>query len=285
VLASLAKLAPPDAAALLITHLEADDIGVRQAAAVALATLRPPEGAGALAEAYRRGQSDLSYVARAAALSSLTSYGAEAARPTLEAALADKDWAVRIRAADLLRELKQDLDTVETTRAIRPAPSRYPPEFYSTPRLTRPAVSTQAFIDTDYGSIQLELAVLDAPLTVENFVDLARRGFYDGLLFHRVVPNFVVQSGDPRGDGEGGPGHTIRDELNEQAYIRGTVGMALDWRDTGGSQFFITHSPQPHLDGRYTVFGRVIGGIEIVDQIKPGDTIHRIRIWDGTVTD
>ena len=88
------------------------------------------------------------------------------------------------------------------------------------------------------------------PLTVENFVTLARNGFFDGLTIHRVVPDFVVQAGDPRGDGEGGPGYTIRDELNERPYLRGTVGMALDWADTGGSQFFITHSPQPHLDAQ-----------------------------------
>ena len=85
----------------------------------------------------------------------------------------------------------------------------------------------------------------------------ARRNFLGGTALHRVVPDFVVQDGDPRGDGEGGPGYTIRDEINQRPYLRGTVGMALDWEDTGGSQFFITHAPQPHLDGRYTVFGRV----------------------------
>ena len=121
-------------------------------------------------------------------------------------------------------------------------------------------MSTQFYIDTDRGTIQFELAVLDAPLTVDNFVALARRGFFDGLSFHRVVPDFVVQAGDPRGDGEGGPGYTIRDELNQRPYVRGTLGMALDWADTGGSQFFITQSPQPHLDAKYTVFGRVLSG-------------------------
>jgi HEAT repeat protein/cyclophilin family peptidyl-prolyl cis-trans isomerase len=280
VLAALARLAPPDAGALLIDHLRADDMVVRQAAAVSLATLRPPEGAAALAEAYRFGERDLSYVARAAALTALTAYGAEAAAPTLTAALEDREWAVRLRAADLLRELGS---TVETVAAIRPAPVRHAPEFYATPRLINPPVATQAFIDTNYGSIQIELAVIDAPLTVDNFVTLARRGFYDGLLFHRVVPNFVVQAGDPRGDGEGGPGFTIRDELSELPYLRGAVGMALDWKDTGGSQFFITLTPQPHLDARYTVFARVVAGMEVVDQIRLGDTIHRIRIWDGTM--
>ena len=124
--------------------------------------------------------------------------------------------------------------------------------------------------------------MLDAPLTVDNFVTLARKGYFDGLSVHRVVPDFVIQSGDPRGDGEGGPGYTIRDELNERPYLRGTVGMALDlWGDTGGSQFFITHSPQPHLDAKYTVFGRVIAGMDVVDQIQQGDIIRRVRVNDG----
>jgi cyclophilin family peptidyl-prolyl cis-trans isomerase len=123
--------------------------------------------------------------------------------------------------------------------------------------------------------------VLDAPMTVVSFMDLARKGFFNGVPIHRVVPDFVVQDGDPRGDGEGGPGYTLRDEINQRPYLRGTVGMALDWEDTGGSQFFITHSPQPHLDGRYTVFGSVVNGMEVVDRIEPRDLITRIRIWDG----
>ncbi len=142
-------------------------------------------------------------------------------------------------------------------------------------------MSPQAYIETDRGLIQIELAVLDAPFTVGNFVTLARQGFFNGLTFHRVVPDFVIQAGDPRGDGEGGPGFTIRDELNQRPYLRGTLGMALDWPDTGGSQFFITHSPQPHLDARYTAFGRVIKGMEVVDQIEQLDVIRRVLIWDG----
>ena len=126
--------------------------------------------------------------------------------------------------------------------------------------------------------------MLDAPLTVANFIDAGAQGFFNGIAIHRVVPDFVVQDGDPRGDGEGGPGYTIRDELNELPYLRGTVGMALDWKDTGGSQFFITHSPQPHLDARYTVFGRVVSGMEVVDRIQPWDVIRRVRIWDGART-
>jgi hypothetical protein len=150
---------------------------------------------------------------------------------------------VRVRAAALLKQFDPASDA---EARIRPAPTMLDREVYSADRLIKPAVSPQVYIETDRGTIQVELAVLDAPLTVENFLNLARKGFFDGLTLHRVVPNFVVQTGDPRGDSEGGPGYTIRDELNERTYLRGTVGMALDWADTGGSQFFITHSPQ-HL--------------------------------------
>jgi len=157
-----------------------------------------------------------------------------------------------------------------------------PPEVYTASRLVNPTVSTHAYLETDRGLIQIELAVLDAPLTVEKFVTLARKGYFNGLSVHRVVPDFVMQDGDPRGDGEGGPGYSIRDEFNQRPYVRGTVGMALDpWPDTGGSQYFITHSPQPHLDARYTVFGRIIGGMDVVDQIQQWDVIRRVRIWDG----
>ena len=123
--------------------------------------------------------------------------------------------------------------------------------------------------------------MLDAPRTVANFVTLVGKGFFDGVRLHRVVPDFVVQDGDPRGDGEGGPGYTIRDELNQRPYLRGTVGMALDWKDTGGSQFFITHSPQPHLDARYTVFGQVVEGMDVVDRTRAVGRDRAVRVWDG----
>ena len=147
--------------------------------------------------------------------------------------------------------------------------------------LIAPATSPHAFIETAHGTIEIQLAVLDAPQTTRNFIELTRKGFYNGLEAHRVIANFVVQDGDPRGDGSGGPGYTIRDELSMRPFVRGTVGMALEWRDTGGSQYFIAHSPQPHLDGRYPVFGHVVNGIEVLDRIKPGDTIVRVRVWDG----
>jgi cyclophilin family peptidyl-prolyl cis-trans isomerase/HEAT repeat protein len=281
VLESLAKIAPPDAGAVMIAHLKADDPMVRAAAADALGELKPPEGAPALADAYTLGQRDSEYAARVSAISALAKFGAAAAAPVLTTALADREWAVRLRAAALLNEF--DPSSNAESR-IRPAPAASGTDFYEAAHVVDPPVSTSAYIDTDRGTIQIELAVLDAPITVESFVTLARKNFFEGLSFHRVVPDFVVQTGDPRSDGSGGPGFTIRDELNERPYLRGTVGMALDGPDTGGSQFFITHSPQPHLDAKYTVFGRVIAGMDVVDKIEQGDVIRGVRIWDGTAT-
>jgi len=135
-----------------------------------------------------------------------------------------------------------------------------------------------AVIELADGDIHLELFPVEAPLTVLNFLDLARDGYFDGIGFHRVVPGFVVQGGDPEGDGWGGPGHTIRCENSRLRYERGMVGMALAGKDTGGSQFFITLAPQPHLDGRYTIFGQVTGGMELVDRIRRGERIVRVQV-------
>jgi cyclophilin family peptidyl-prolyl cis-trans isomerase len=135
-----------------------------------------------------------------------------------------------------------------------------------------------AHLETDRGPVELELLADDAPTTVARFAELARAGAFDTLSFHRVVAGFVVQGGDPRGDGYGGPSWWQRCEDSPLAYERGTVGMALAGRDTGGSQFFITLGPQHHLDGRYTVFGRVIEGMEAVDQLQAGDVIRRVVV-------
>ncbi len=129
---------------------------------------------------------------------------------------------------------------------------------------------------TSGGEIDIELLPQVAPKTVANYLELARKGFYNGKLWHRVVPDFVIQDGCPRGDGWGSPGYEIRCEYNQLPFERGSVGMATSGKDTGGSQYFICHSAQPHLDGRYTVFGRVIKGLEIVDRIQPGDSIRTV---------
>jgi cyclophilin family peptidyl-prolyl cis-trans isomerase len=158
---------------------------------------------------------------------------------------------------------------------------REPADLFASDALLHPAYSPHAFIDLQSGVVEVELNVVEAPVTTRSFIELARAGFFNGLRVHRVVPAFVVQAGDPRGDGSGGPGYTLRDELSPMPFLRGTVGMALSGPDTGGSQFFITVSPQPHLDARYTVFGHVVSGLEWLDGIRQGDVIQRIRIWDG----
>lgn len=135
-----------------------------------------------------------------------------------------------------------------------------------------------AEINTNKGQIKLELLYDMAPKTVVNFIRLAESGFYEDIIFHRVVPNFVIQAGDPHGDGFGGPGYMIRSEYNWHPYTRGTMGMATSGKDTGGSQFFICQSSQPYLDARYTSFGQVVWGMHVVDLIIVGDTIKTIDI-------
>ena len=279
VLRALVQSRAPNAPRVLLAHLSDTDVVVRKTAATLLGELELSQAVEPLATAYRASVADSSYVARAAAIDALARIGGSVAIDTITAALEDEDWAVRVRAAEHLTALGESSDAVS---AIRPALSRFPLEVYRSPELITPSVSPHVFIETDRGTIQLELYVNEAPLTGDNFVRLARSGFYNGLLAHRVVPNYVVQAGDPRSDSEGGPGYTIRDELSPLPYLRGTVGMALDWRDTGGSQFFITTTPQPQLDARYPVFAHVIAGMEVVDQLEPGDIIRRVRVWDGT---
>jgi cyclophilin family peptidyl-prolyl cis-trans isomerase len=278
VLRALARLKWPEAGPTALRHLEEPDFALRASAAGVVGQLRPAGGAEALRAAWEAALPDAANDARLALLSALMAYGTAEAHDTARGALEDRDWAVRLRARELLAKIEPEADY---RTAIRPAPGR-PPAAYDDPRLIAPPYSPRVFIETAKGTIEFELAVLDAPQTSANFMDLARRGFFNGLRIHRVVPNFVVQDGDPRGDGRGGPGYTIRDELNDRPYLRGTVGMALSGPDTGGSQFFITHSPAPHLNGGYTVFGQVINGMDVVDRIQQGDTIDRVRVWDGT---
>lgn len=144
------------------------------------------------------------------------------------------------------------------------------------------AVSLQAQIETPKGTIVLDLYSEEAPGTVANFAKLARQGFYNGLTFHRVIPDFVIQGGCPRGDGTGGPGYTIKCETegNPHHHVRGSLSMAHAGKDTGGSQFFICHQPQPHLDGKHTVFGQVVQGLDVVDRIQQGDKMLAIRVED-----
>ena len=263
VLNALVAVKASSAETSLIARLGAEDPVVRQASAAGLARVKARAAVAPLVNAYERAEKDPTYIVRAAILAALVELDAKAAQPLLETS-AERSATGRFASARL--SLLKALDPAADVSRIRPAPAAGPPELNDLKALIAPPVSPMAYIDTEKGMIQIELAVLDAPRAVANFVSLARRNFLGATPVHRVVPDFVVQDGDPRGDGEGGPGYTIRDEINQRPYLRGTVGIALDWEDTGGSQFFITHSPQPHLDGRYTVFGRVVSGMEVVDR-------------------
>ena len=134
---------------------------------------------------------------------------------------------------------------------------------------------------TEKGDIHIEFFDEDAPSTVKNFKNLIQDGFYDGLNFHRVIPNFVIQGGCPNGTGTGGPGYHIPCEINTQKHLTGSLSMAHAGKDTGGSQFFICHSPQPHLDGVHTVFGRTLD-MDVVNSIEPGDTIISVSADEST---
>ncbi len=140
-------------------------------------------------------------------------------------------------------------------------------------------MSLIANFDTDRGTIRVELAADKTPLTVANFVNLAKRGFYDGLNFHRVIADFMIQGGCPEGRGTGGPGYRFEDEVGTGlTHERGVLSMANAGPGTNGSQFFITHVPCGWLDGKHTVFGKVIEGIEVVDAVKQGDIIKSVKI-------
>ena len=140
-------------------------------------------------------------------------------------------------------------------------------------------MSLIANFDTDRGTIRVELAADKAPLTVANFVNLAQRGFYDGLSFHRVIPDFMIQGGCPEGSGRGSPGYRFEDETkNGLGHERGVLSMANAGPGTNGSQFFITHVATPWLDGKHTVFGKVIEGLDVVDAVKQGDLIKSLKI-------
>ncbi|MDM7917206.1 MAG: peptidylprolyl isomerase [Candidatus Eisenbacteria bacterium] len=193
----------------------------------------------------------------------------DAAAP--DAAPAFQDEIVRREARRILRAAGEDVGPeppIETGRS----PAEYG-------RIAAWAEQEHAIeIRTGGGTIEIRLFPHEAPLTCWNFVRLAESGYFDGSAWHRVVPDFVVQDGDPRGDGFGGPGNRIRCEIHkDRRYGTGSLGMALSGKDTGGSQFFLTHSPQPHLDGRYTVFGQVVSGQELVDRVAQGDRIDSIR--------
>lgn len=248
--------------------LRTTDEGVLSAAAEGLKAT--PEAVPALLQALDSLRSETGVEAMLAIVDTLAAIGDKQAVASLAALLFDPNATVRARATGALEKMGV---VVPRVKAARPNPT--PGD-----RVVDEAASTLliARVETSRGSFDIALNGQLAPHTVASFVHLARQRFFDGTTFHRVVPDFVVQGGDPRGDGYGGPGFTLRCELTPSAYVRGTVGMALAGKDTGGSQWFVTLSAQPHLEGRYTVFGRVVLGMEVVDALLPGDRIIRVRV-------
>ena len=260
------------------------DAAVRSVAADLLARHPTVADVDQLSDAYERAARDsfddarLSAVAALAAIAAIgpDARAAVAARFVARVPRAD-DYLVRRLAVEKLPDAAavwggvSPIVTGRTLDDYRDVARRYllpARQGRAAPRVT---------LETDRGRLVVELLPAEAPLTVAAFLSLADRRYFDGSSWHRVVPNFVVQDGDPRGDGWGGPAFVLRDEINPVRYEAGTVGMALSGPDTGGSQFFITHSPQPHLDGTYTVFARVVGGRDVLDRISQGEFIRSVH--------
>jgi cyclophilin family peptidyl-prolyl cis-trans isomerase/HEAT repeat protein len=274
VLRALAAFKPKDLGEVLRSQLNESDVIIRATAAELLGDLPPGEvNTRALREALPRAMKDELNDAALAILDSLGKQKTPGANEAIKSALDSTDHLSRRKAVALLKtngagDFSSRIGTVQTRNTVADYQRA----------LARVGESVQATVSTTKGPFTIELLPGEATLNVDNFIQLAKRGYFDGFTFHRVVPNFVIQDGDPRGDGNGGPGYQIRCEINEVPYDRAAVGMALSGKDTGGSQWFVTHSPQPHLDGGYTVFGRVVAGMEVVDRIVRGDVIRSIVI-------
>jgi cyclophilin family peptidyl-prolyl cis-trans isomerase/HEAT repeat protein len=275
VLRALSLLPAPRASGLLLERLRpGTPLAERMAAAEELGTLR----LRTLAPPLREALADTALLVAASAASALAELGDTASVPRLTRAYVeragDADADARISIRDALRTLagREFTDSLERAHPPRNAAAPVPPDF------AQPPAVRGAVLHTTAGDIAWSFYVNEAPQTVRNFVRLAEAGYFDGLAIHRVVPNFVIQDGDPTGTGSGGPGYTIRCEYNRLRYDAGMVGMALSGKDTGGSQWFITHSPQPRLDGRYTIFARVTAGMDVVWRIVQGDRVFKVDI-------
>jgi len=274
-LRAYAALKPKDLESELRRRLNNEDVIIRATSAELLGE-QPPNQSNmqALIEALPRALSDKdSNDAALAILEALAKQKSTAANDAIKTVLNSSDHLIRRRAVALLKtngvgDSSDRIGTVQTRNTF---------EDYRR-AIARIGHHPTATVVTSRGSFTIAFLPDEAPLTVDNFIQLAKRGYFNRQTIPRVVPNFVVQAGDPRGDQNGGPGYQIRCEINEIPYERAAVGMALSGKDTGGSQWFVTHSPQPHLDGGYTVFGRVIRGMEVVDNIVRGDTIQRVVI-------
>jgi cyclophilin family peptidyl-prolyl cis-trans isomerase/HEAT repeat protein len=283
VLRAFAAFKSKDLAETLRKHLKESDAIIRATAAELLGELPANEtNTRALIDALPLALQDKDV--NDAALAFLDALGKQksaVANDAIKTTLDSRDHLIRRKAVALLKangagDFSSRIGIVQTSNTAADYERA----------IARIGKTVNAVVTTSKGTFTVELLPEDAPLNVDNFVQLAKRNYFNGITVHRVVPNFVIQDGDPRGDGNGGPGYQIRCEINEVSYERGAVGMALSGKDTGGSQWFATHSPQPHLDGGYTVFGRIIRGMDVVDNIVRGDVIRSIVITEtaGRVT-
>jgi cyclophilin family peptidyl-prolyl cis-trans isomerase/HEAT repeat protein len=275
VLQAYAAFKSKDLGDVLRKHLKESDVVVRGTAADLLGDLPPDEvNTRALIAALPVALADKQLNdAALSILGALAKQKSAKANEAIKIALDSPDYLIRRRAVALLKangagDFSSRIGTVRTRNTTADYERA----------IARMDKQVTAVVTTTKGSFTIDLLPDEATLTVDNFVELAKRKYFSGITIHRVVPNFVIQDGDPRGDGNGGPGYQIRCEINEAPYRRGAVGMALSGKDTGGSQWFVTHAPQPHLDGGYTVFGNVIEGMDVVDAIARGDVIRSIVI-------
>jgi cyclophilin family peptidyl-prolyl cis-trans isomerase/HEAT repeat protein len=268
---------------VLRKHLKESDVVIRATAGELLGVLPAHEtNTRALIEALPLALQDKELNdAALAILDALGKQKSSVANDAIKTALDARDHLIRRKAVAVLKangagDFSTRIGIVQTSNTTADYERA----------IDRIGKTVKAVVTTSKGTFTIQLLPEGAPLNVDNFIRLANRKYFDGITVHRVVPNFVIQDGDPRGDGNGGPGYQIRCEINEVPYERGVVGMALSGKDTGGSQWFATHSPQPHLDGGYTVFGKVTVGLDVVDSIVRGDVIRSIVIREtsGRVT-
>ncbi len=294
---SYAAFKTADLSKVLNKHLQYRDLFIRATAAELLGEqTATKENIEALKTAFAQSlEKDKNYNdAQLAILSALVKTDKTQAASSLKLALDAPDYLVRRHAADLIKQndLTKDFPNAErqvgTVKIYNPQTKTKLGQVLNTNADYLRAVSRQAaraILTTEKGAFTIEFAPEAAPLTVDNFIKLAKANYFNGLAIHRVVPNFVMQDGDPRGDGNGGPGFSIRCEINMLPFERGAVGMALSGKDTGGSQWFAAHSPQPHLDGGYTVFGKISeADMKVVDHLVRGDKITSVKIVEGKLS-
>jgi cyclophilin family peptidyl-prolyl cis-trans isomerase/HEAT repeat protein len=263
----------PKATLIYLTALQSGDAVITAIAAQSLAadSLQRRHHAAAIIAAYQKLQPPIDAEAAQMIFDALAKCGDLGARPLLENAVQFPDKPLAHAAAEALTKLTGEDYSSRISQENKPQDDFTHEEI-------RQLAKAHAAIQTSRGEIELDFFAETAPLTALNFVRLAQKGFFDGLFIHRVVPNFVVQTGDPRGDGWGSPGYSIRSEFSRRRYTRGMVGMASSGTDTEGCQFFITQSEQPHLDGRYTIFARVTSGMDVVDALQVGDRMEKVMI-------